>query len=140
MMIGALALLSFVIGRSFFDAPGAVSAGRTMAFAVLSLSELVHAFNMRSAGSVLRIGLFSNRKMVMAFVACALLQVLVITIAPLGAIFKTVPLTLLQWGIVALLSLTPLAVMECAKAVSRPLRRIKRNRKGPGRTLVFPSK
>lgn len=141
MMIGALALLSFVIGRSFFDTPGAVSVGRTMAFAVLSLSELVHAFNMRSEGSVLRIGLLSNRKMVMAFVVCALLQILVITIAPLGAIFKTVPLTLTQWGIVGLLSLAPLVVMECAKAVSRPFRRIKRHsKKGRGRTLVFPSK
>lgn len=140
MMIGALALLSFVIGRSFFDVPGAVSVGRTMAFAVLSLSELVHAFNMRSDGSVLRIGLFSNRKMVMAFIVCALLQVLVITIAPLGAIFKTVPLTLAQWGIVGLLSVAPLVVMECAKVLSRPFRRIKKRKGGTGKKLVFPLK
>ena len=38
MMIGALALLAFTVGRVFFDAdPMQPAVGRTMAFAVLSL-------------------------------------------------------------------------------------------------------
>ena len=78
--------------------------------------------------------------MVMAFIVCALLQVLVITMAPLGAIFKTVPLTLAQWGIVGLLSVAPLVVMECAKVLSRPFRRIKKRKGGTGKKLVFPLK
>lgn len=140
MMIGALALLSFVIGRSFFDTGGASAVGRTMAFAVLSLSELIHAFNMRTEGSVFRIGLFSNTKMVLAFAVCALLQILVITIAPLGAIFKTIPLSFMQWGIVALLSLAPLVIMECAKAISRPFRKKTVKKRSTPPRIIYPSK
>ena len=52
LMIGALALLAFTIGaKNIF---GGITAGRTMAFAVLSISQLVHAFNMRSEHSVLK--------------------------------------------------------------------------------------
>ena len=47
-MIGMLALLAFGIGHIYFDEEGAYITGRTMAFAVLSLSQLIHAFNMRS--------------------------------------------------------------------------------------------
>ena len=42
--IGMISLLAFTIGRVFFDGAGAPAAGRTMAFAVLSCSQLIHAF------------------------------------------------------------------------------------------------
>ena len=45
-MIGALAMLAYTIGRLFFDVDSGVPIiGRTMAFAVLSLSQLAHAFD-----------------------------------------------------------------------------------------------
>ncbi len=115
MMIGSLALLAYTIGRAFFDLPGLVTVGRTMAFAVLSLSQLVHAFNMRSEHSVFSIGLFTNKKMTMAFVVCLLLQTSVITIPALSAIFKTAALSAGQWLIVAGLSLVPLLLLELEK-------------------------
>ena len=60
-MIGALALLAFTVGRVFFDAdPMQPAVGRTMAFAVLSLSQLVHSYNMRSTGPVLGRGMFKT--------------------------------------------------------------------------------
>ncbi len=127
MMIGSLALLAFVIGRSFFDSPGAVIVGRTMAFAVLSISQLVHAFSMRSQRSVFSIGLLSNKKMVYAFFICLLLQTSVITIPALSAVFKTAALSGVQWLLVAGLSLVPLLVMELEKKL-KALRRSRKRR------------
>ncbi len=119
-LIGALSLLAYSIGRVFFDAdPSSPIIGRTMEFAVLSLSQVVHTFNMRSDRSVFRQGLARNPQMVGSAVACVFLQAAVIVARPLGEIFKTAALTGVQWGIVAALSLVPLAVVELEKAVRR---------------------
>ena len=115
-LVGALALLAYTIGRAFFDYdPAAPAIGRTMAFCVLSLSQLVHSFNMRSEHSVLKLGLFSNRKLVAACGLCAFLMVSVVLFPPLAALFKTTALTFSQWLLVAALSLCPLLVVEGEK-------------------------
>ena len=117
-LIGALALLAYSIGRVFFDvSPASPQIGSTMAFAVLSFSQLVHTFNMRSKSSVFSIGLFSNRALVAACAFCALLQIVVIAVPALAGIFHTAVLTLPQWGIVCALSVLPLVVCELEKAL-----------------------
>lgn len=115
IMIGALALIAYECGlRS-----GGHEVGSTFAFAVLSLSQLVHAFNIRSDESIFQVGVFSNRKMIWAFLICCLLQTSVICIPALSSIFGTTPLTLLQWRTVILLSLVPLLAMELGKRFSK---------------------
>ena len=86
-----------------------------MAFAVLSLSQLVHAYNMRSEGSVFRVGLLSNMRMNLAFAAGVVLQVMVIMYVPLNGMFHTVPMSGMQWGMAAGLSLLPLLIVELQK-------------------------
>ena len=115
-LVGALALLAYTFGRVFFDLDLAQPViGRTMAFTVLSLSQLTHSFNMRSEHSVLRLGLFSNKKLVLACGVCALLMVSVVLFPPLAALFQTTALTSFQWLVVAVLSLCPLLVVEGEK-------------------------
>lgn len=127
-LVGALALLAYTIGRAFFDYdPAAPAIGRTMAFCVLSLSQLVHSFNMRSEHSVLKLGLLSNRKLVVACGFCAILMVSVVLFPPLSALFQTTALTALQWLIVAALSLCPLLVVEGEKLLWEHLPRKKKN-------------
>ena len=127
-LVGALALLAYTIGRAFFDYdPAAPAIGRTMAFCVLSLSQLVHSFNMRSEHSVLKLGLFSNRKLVAACGFCAILMVSVVLFPPLSSLFQTTALTALQWLIVAALSLCPLLVVEGEKLLWEHLPRKKKN-------------
>lgn len=127
-LVGALALLAYTIGRSFFDYdPAAPAIGRTMAFCVLSLSQLVHSFNMRSEHSVLKLGLLSNRKLVAACGFCAFLMVSVVLFPPLSALFQTTALTAFQWLIVAALSLCPLLVVEGEKLLWEHLPRKKKN-------------
>lgn len=119
-MIGALALLAFSIGRNLFGGGAAVPiVGRTMAFAVLSMSQLVHAFNMRSEHSLWSVGIFSNKYLIGALIIGVILQVSVITIAPLAALFKVCALTGTQWLIVAFLSILPLLIVELQKRVSQ---------------------
>jgi len=115
MMIGMLALLAFGIGHIYFDGGKEYITGRTMAFAVLSLSQLVHAFNMRSEHSLTRVSLGSNPYLVGAFFVGCFLQAGVIMIEPMAAVFQVCPLTWLEWMIVAGLALVPLPVVELEK-------------------------
>ena len=119
-LIGALSLLAYSVGRVFFDLdPASPVIGRTMGFAVLSLSQVVHTFNMRSERSLFDPGLAPNRKLVPATLVCAAMQAAVIAVRPLGSVFRTCQLSAAQWLAVALLSLLPLAVVEMEKALRR---------------------
>lgn len=122
--IGAISLLAFSIGRTFFDTTKVPIIGRTMAFAVLSISQIVHAFNIRSEKSIFKTGLFGNTKMILSFIICLILQVSVISIPAVSAVFKTYTLTGLQWLIVALLSISPLVVVEIEKYFNSLLKKL----------------
>ena len=140
IMIGSLALLAFTIGFHYYDTPALISSlkeqqngsspvtyipwtGRTMAFAVLSLSQLFHSFNMRSSHSLSEIGLFTNRKLIYSFIICCFLQVIVITIPHLATIFQVVPLTARQWIITLFLSIMPIVVVETQKLLTNHQKR-----------------
>ncbi len=114
-MIGGLALLAFTVGRIFFDCSATLEIGRTMSFCVLSLSQLVHAFNMRSERSVFSVGILSNPYLVGAFLIGVILQVGVVSVPMLSPLFRVVPLNALQWSIVGLLSFAPLPLVELQK-------------------------
>ena len=137
IMIGSLALVAFVIGYHSYDMQSLINnissqeitnnmsatyipwVGRTMSFAVLSLSQLFHSFNMRSEHSLSEVGLFGNRKLVYSFLICGFLQIAVISFAPLASIFQVVPLNLRQWAIVLLLSMSPIVIVELQKNFNR---------------------
>ena len=114
--IGTISMLAFTIGRVYFDIdPLNPIIGRTMAFSVLSLSQLIHAFNVRSDYSVFKIGLFSNKKLIISFIICLILQLSVISVPVLSSIFKTSNLNQIQWILVSLLSISPLLIIELEK-------------------------
>jgi Ca2+-transporting ATPase len=115
-LMGVVTLLAFTLGRRVLGAGGDdLLLGRTMAFTVLSFVEVLHANNMRSERSLLRIGPFSNRKMVFANLLCLGLQAAVVSFPPLCDIFGTMPLGRTHWLAVCGLSLAPTASMELEK-------------------------
>lgn len=116
MLIGALSLFAFVAGSSLFK-NSCVELGRTMAFAAQSLCEIAHSFNMRSRRSVFSIGIFSNRKLTVCAALCAALQLTVMTVPPLAALFNVSALTPVEWLTVAALAISPIAFSELGKAV-----------------------
>lgn len=120
VMIGVLALLAFGIGHVYFDQEDGYAVGRTMAFAVLSLSQLVHAFNMRGEGSLGKLPFCSNKWLLMAFVVGVAFQCVVIMMPPLAGVFQVVPLNGEQWLLTAALALAPLPLVELEKAIWHP--------------------
>lgn len=119
-MIGMLALIAFGVGHVYFDMEVGYAIGRTMAFAVLSISQLIHAFNMRTEKSLLKINILSNKFLVGALIIGILMQMSVIMIKPLSVIFKVSFLNLEQWCIVFGLSFIPIIVVELEKLISKP--------------------
>ena len=111
-LIGALALLAFVLGQGQL---GSAAAGRTMAFGVLSFSQLVHTLNMHARVPICRGGLRKSGRLLAAALVGALLQTLVMVVPVLGAVFGTVGLPLFAWGEILFLSFMPLIPAELGK-------------------------
>lgn len=89
-----------------------------MAFAVLSISQLVHAFNMRSEHSVFKAGIFKNPYLVLSLISGLILEVSVISVPYLANIFEVIPLNAMGWIVVTVLSVMPLIIVELQKFVS----------------------
>lgn len=118
-MIGALALTAFAIGSTLFDHGAAEPIiGRSMAFSVLSMSQLVHAFNMRSEHSLFSVGVFSNKYLWGALFAGIVLQVCAVSVPMLSGIFSVSPLDGVQWLIVAALAIAPFVIVEIQKKIN----------------------
>lgn len=112
LMFAVLTLIGFVVGE---NVTGTLAGGQTMAFMVLSLSQIVQAYNMRSEHSLFKIGPFSNHKLNWAALASIVLVCLVL-FTPVGIAFGLVTL---PWELYLLglgLILVPLLVMEISKA------------------------
>lgn len=100
VIIGAEALLSFAVARYLY---GNIEIARTVSFATLIFAELIYAFECRSENvNIFKSGIFGNMLLLGAVVLSAFLTIMVIYIPYLSGIFKTVPLSLKQWGVVML--------------------------------------
>jgi Ca2+-transporting ATPase len=93
---------------------------RTAAFITLSCSQLFHALNCRSmTQSVFKLGLFTNKKLILANAVSFFLQVAVVYLPFLQKIFKTENLTAFDWAMVIAISSFPLWAMEAVKALNK---------------------
>jgi Ca2+-transporting ATPase len=124
---GGLTLAAFWAGYAMGGGTEeALPVARTMAFCVLSLCQLFHAFNTRNIlKSLLSIGPFKNRWLIGAFVVCSLLQVTVVLFPGLASFFKVIPLSGLEWAIVWALSFATIVINECVKFLVRFFARMK---------------
>jgi Ca2+-transporting ATPase len=113
LVIGALALAGFVLTER---TTGDHRTASTVAFLTLSLAQLVQAFNTRSRRvSLFRLGLFTNKPLIVGTLVSAALLLVVALFPPLMRVFDVVPLTSSQWVLVTVLSLLPLALGELRK-------------------------
>ena len=120
-MVGLLTLAAYWLGEYVLSDPGVADAtANTMAFATLTFCQLFHAFDVRSeTQSIARIGLLTNPAMNKAFLVGMALQLSVLLVPPLMAVFQVCALNATEWLVVLALSLTPLVVCEIEKAVRR---------------------
>ena len=112
IMFAILTLIGFWTGD---HVTGTLEGGQTLAFMVLSLSQIVQAFNMRSDRSLFKIGFFKNHKLNWAALA-SLAIVLIVLFTPVRTAFGLAVLPMKLYILGAGLILVPLAVMELSKA------------------------
>jgi Ca2+-transporting ATPase len=119
IVLQTLAITGVTLGAYFVGLrahPGAPEFAETMAFATLSISELLRALTARSERyPLLRIGLFSNRTMVYAVLSSLLLVAAVLYVPFLQPVFNTVTLGWRQWELIAPLVFVPAVVAELTK-------------------------
>ena len=111
IMFALISLAGFAIGEK---ATGTLSGGQTMAFFVLSLSQVLQSFNMRSDRSLFEIGLFSNKKLNGAALISILL-VMLVCFTPLRIAFGLSILPAHLYLIALGLILIPTVVTEVSK-------------------------
>ena len=111
-MFAALSLVAFYLGKTI---GGSVAHGQTMAFMVLSLSQVLHAFHMRSDKSLFKIGAFGNSTLNWAALASLVLVALILftpgVMTAFGLVYLTGELYLMAAGLI----LAPSVIMELCK-------------------------
>ncbi|KOY67696.1 MULTISPECIES: calcium-transporting P-type ATPase, PMR1-type [Clostridium] len=118
LLIGVLTLIAFEVGRIRYS--DSLMHAQTMAFVVLSVSQLFHSFNMRHPKkSIFQLGLFTNKYLFASVIFGIFLQDMVITIPFLASIFKVFDLTMQDWIFVCALSIIPLVINEIVKFFKR---------------------
>ena len=113
LLFALLTLIGYVVGEK---TTGTVEGGQTMAFIILSMSQIVQALNMRTDRSLFRTNPFSNRTMNLAVVTSVLLTALLV-FTPVGYLFGLVTLPAHLYLIALILLLLPLPIQEICKAL-----------------------
>jgi len=111
-MFALLSLVAYAIGK---NAAGTVSGGQTLAFITLALSQVSHAFNMRSSKSLFKTGFFGNKTLNKS-VLISVALVLLVVFTPIRIAFELVILPWYCYFIGFGFSLVPVIAMECVKA------------------------
>lgn len=129
--IGILTLLAFYIGlaEKGYDLlvikdiniipENILTYGRTMAFIVLTISQLCYAFTMRSdKESIIKVGIFKNKYLNISLILGSILQLLLIATPVLANAFGVTSLTILDFDIVVIFAIIPLIINEILKKVN----------------------
>ena len=118
LMLSVIALGAFVY--SLYGWHQTVEQARTVAFAVMVVAQLVHAFNCRSERlSLFQVGLGTNRTLLWAFLLSLVMQLAVLTVPAAWPIFKVASLPIENWGLMAAMVLLPLIIVEAVKWIKR---------------------
>lgn len=112
LMIGALSLVAYALGLIIAND---TTTARTMSFFVLAVSQLIHAFNMRSEKSVLNKKLIENKYLVLSFFAGITAQLLLMYIPTFAVAFNLTALSPTALIISLVLSVMPLILVELQK-------------------------
>jgi Ca2+-transporting ATPase len=118
LMLSVIALGAFVY--SLYGWHQTVEEARTVAFTVIVVAQLVHAFNCRSERlSIFQVGFLTNRALLWAVLLSLVMQVAVLSLPAAWPIFKVAPLPIENWELMAAMVLLPLIIVEAAKWIKR---------------------
>ena len=119
-MIGNLGQLEAMAKVGNEAAKHALTQGRTMAFIVLTVSQLFYSLTMRnSQKTIFEIGIFKNKYLIGSIILGITLQIGLTSFAPIAEVFKVTKISFGNWDIVLLFALIPFAINEIIKLISR---------------------
>ena len=100
-----------------YNTTGDNALATTMAFVVLSFTELFYIINIRSFHSILVQNPFYNKWFWITMIASILVDVVLVAVPAVSGVFDLTSLSLAQWGIVLLVGLSIVPVVELFKLV-----------------------
>ncbi len=112
VLISVATMFSFYVGLQTGPATAT-----TMAFATLTLSRLFHGFNCRSDLPLYKIGLFTNRYTIGAFLLGTALLALVLFAPFMEKLFLVQPLDAAQLAVIAVAALVPTLIVQLVKTI-----------------------
>jgi len=115
LMFSVLTLFAFQWGRNHTGL--GLEGGRTLAFLVMGMLQVIHAFNMRSNRSLFQLKPFSNRNMNLAALASTAMMALVLFVPPVAEIFGLIMLPARFYLVGLGLSFVPVVILEIFKAL-----------------------
>ncbi|MCS7105805.1 MAG: calcium-translocating P-type ATPase, PMCA-type [Candidatus Aenigmarchaeota archaeon] len=103
----------FIFGLKMFGTDEfGITKTRTMIFTFIVFFELFFVFNCRSEKhSVFKLGIMGNKKLIIAVIISAVLQIMVVYVPFFQVIFSTVPLTLFELLLIISLSASALLIL-----------------------------
>lgn len=115
LFIGTITLVAFRYGLDVSS-----EKAQTMAFMVLSISQLFHSLNLRSrTHSIFEVGVCKNKWLILTLLFGVCLQIAVCQLPFFNLLLKTVPLGLLEWGIILGLSISVIVINELSKWIAK---------------------
>ncbi|MEJ5186039.1 MAG: cation-translocating P-type ATPase, partial [Candidatus Geothermincolales bacterium] len=100
--------------------PGQIERFQTITFSVLVFSQLLHAYNCRSATrSFTELPLFDNKALLYALFCSATLQFSVLFLPPLKSVFGTASIGMPGWGLVTSCVILPVVLIDRWKVLAR---------------------
>ncbi|HZK01629.1 MAG TPA: HAD-IC family P-type ATPase, partial [Anaerovoracaceae bacterium] len=114
--IGGITLVAFMYGLENKN----LIYAQTMAFLVLSMSQLFHSVNNRDLEqSIFKSGVFKNRFLIYSIVLGIVSQVVIVQVPALNKVFGTVPLAFMDWIVVIAFSSSIILANEIGKVQFR---------------------
>ncbi|GKS59753.1 calcium-transporting P-type ATPase, PMR1-type [Nitrospira sp.] len=118
LLLSVVALAAF--SMSLYVWHQGVEQARTVAFSVMVVAQLVHAFNCRSDRlSLFQLGVGTNPSLLLAFAVSLGIQAVILSWPVAWPIFKTAPLPIEDWAMIGVMGASPLLMMEVRKALTR---------------------
>jgi Ca2+-transporting ATPase len=119
MAAGSLWIFAWAGGMKTTD-PATLARARTLAFAVLAIAPMFHAFNCRSnTASIFKLGFFTNRPIWGAILVGVGLQALAVYVPALHPVFRTTNLGARDLGVAFAVSSSILVLGELVKIYLR---------------------
>lgn len=116
ILIGGVTLAAFLLGERLY--PGSLVHAQTLAFVVLSFSQLFFSLSMRNRERTLfSIGVFKNKYLLLSILLGICIQLLIIIIPFFANIFNVFILSARDWGLVICISLLPFIFNELFKVI-----------------------